>query len=61
MAMTKNHTDNIDSATLCNIETNSAFVKQFMSDCDIFIVIRKTVIAMTLLWNWAEGFSDFVT
>ena len=34
----KNHTDNIDSVTLGNIGTNSALVKQFMSDCDIFVV-----------------------
>ena len=38
MAKAKNHTDNIDSATLGNIGTNSALVKQFMSDCDIFVV-----------------------
>ena len=41
MAKAKNHTDNIDSVTLGNIETNSALVKQFMSDCDcinIFVV-----------------------
>ena len=29
------HTNNIDSVTLGNIETNSAFVKRFISDCDI--------------------------
>ena len=38
MAKAKNHTDNIDSVTLCNIEANSALVKRFMSDCDIFVV-----------------------
>ena len=40
MAKAKNHTDNIDFVTLGNIETkcNSAFVKQFTSDCDIFVV-----------------------
>ena len=38
MAKTKNHTDNIDSVTLGNIKTNSAFVKRFISDCDIYVV-----------------------
>ena len=38
MAKAKNHTDNIDSVTLGNIETNSAFVKWFISDCDIYVV-----------------------
>ena len=38
MAKAKNHTDNIDSVTLGNIETNSTLVKQFMSDCDIYVV-----------------------
>ena len=38
MAKAKNHTDNIDSVTLGNIETNSAFVKRFISDCDIYVV-----------------------
>ena len=35
MAKAKNHTDNIDSVTLGNIESNSALVKRFMTDCDI--------------------------
>ena len=38
MAKAKYHTDNIDSVTLCNIETNAALVKRFMTDCDIFVV-----------------------
>ena len=38
MAKAKNHTDNIDSVTLGNIKTNSAFVKWFISDCDIYVV-----------------------
>ena len=38
MAKAKNHTDNIDSVTLGNIENNSALVKQFMRDCNIFVV-----------------------
>ena len=37
MAKAKNHTDNIDSVTLGNIKTNSAFLKRFMSDCDIYL------------------------
>ena len=35
MAKAKNHTDNIDSVTLGNIETNSAFVKRFVTDYPI--------------------------
>ena len=35
MAKAKNHTNNIDFATLCNIETNSAFVKRFVTDYPI--------------------------
>ena len=35
MAKAKNHTDNIDSVTLGNIETNSAFVKRFVPDYPI--------------------------
>ena len=38
MAKAKYHTDNIDSVTLGNIENNSAFLKRFMSDCDISVV-----------------------
>ena len=38
MAKAKNHTDDIDSVTLRNIETNSAFVKRFICDCDISVV-----------------------
>ena len=36
MAKAKNHTDNIDSVTLGNIETNSAFVKRFSTDYHLF-------------------------
>ena len=51
MAKAKNHTDNIDSVTLGNIETNSAFVKRFSTDYPYLLstVIRKTVLAITLL------------
>ena len=51
MAKAKNHTDNIDSVTLGNIETNSAFVKRFSTHPISFnsTVIRKTVLAITLL------------
>ena len=51
MAKAKNHTDNIDSVTLGNIETYSAFVKWFSTDYHIALgtVIRKTVLAITLL------------
>ena len=38
MAKAINHTNNIDSVTLGNIETNSAFVKRLISDCDISVV-----------------------
>ena len=38
MAKAKNHTDNIDSVTLGNIETNSAIEKRFIRDCDIYVV-----------------------
>ena len=41
MAKAKNHTDDIDFVTLidiCDIHAISAFVKQFMSDCHIFVV-----------------------
>ena len=32
MAKANNHTDTIDSETLCNIKENSAFVKRFFAD-----------------------------
>ena len=35
MAKAKNHTNNIDSVTLGNIKTNSAFVKRFSTDYPI--------------------------
>ena len=35
MAKAKNHTDYIDSVTLCSIEANSAFMKQFVTDYPI--------------------------
>ena len=38
MAKAKNHTDNIDSVTLGNIKTNSAFVKRFSTDYPISLV-----------------------
>ena len=38
MAKAKYHTDNIDSVTLGNIKTNSAFVKQFSTDYPISLV-----------------------
>ena len=38
MAKAKNHTDNIDSVTLGNIETNSTFVKRFSTDYPISLV-----------------------
>ena len=38
MAKAKNHTDNFESVTLCNIETNSAFVKRFVTDYPISLV-----------------------
>ena len=38
MAKAKNHTDNIDSVTLGNIETNSAFVKRFSTNYPICLV-----------------------
>ena len=58
MAKAKNHTDNIDSVTLGNIETNSAFVKRFSTHYPISFnstVIRETVLAITLLWNRARN------
>ena len=43
MAKAKNHTDNIDSVTLGNIETNySAFVKRFSTDYPISLVWSNT-------------------
>ena len=38
MEKAKNHTDNIDSVTLGSIETNSAFVKRFVTDYPISLV-----------------------
>ena len=38
MAKAKNHTDIIDSVTLSNIKTNSAFVKRFSTDYPISLV-----------------------
>ena len=35
MAKAKNHTNNIDSATLSSIEANSAFVNLFVTDYPI--------------------------
>ena len=35
MAKAKNHTDNIDALSIL---LHSALVKQFMSDCNIFVV-----------------------
>ena len=57
MAKAKNHTDNIDALSILWHSAISAFVKQFMSDCHNLRswVIRMTVIAMTLLWNRAQG------
>ena len=38
MAKAKNHTDNIDALSILWHSAISAFVKQFMSDCHIFVV-----------------------
>ena len=38
MAKAKTHTDNIDSVTLGNIKTNSAFMKWFVTDYPISLV-----------------------
>ena len=35
MAKAQNHTDIINSMTLCNIKDNSAFVKRFFTDYPI--------------------------
>ena len=61
MAKAKNHTDNIDSVTLGNIETNSAFVKRFVHWLSYLLstVICKTVLAITLLWNRAQYVTSY--
>ena len=38
MAKAKNHTDNNDALSILWHSAISAFVKQFMSDCRIFVV-----------------------
>ena len=55
MATAKNHTDNIDSVTLGNIETNSAFVKWFSTDYPISLIWWYVRQSITLLWNRAQG------
>ena len=38
MAKAKNHTDNINALSILWHSALSALVKQFMSDCNIFVV-----------------------